>query len=128
MYGCLNEVGATPTGVFPNCPHGDFITHSKAGGLPRLEVLDVPRHGILTHTALHPHLAQLVAGLVDGHARLVVVHTAQDQADGLGTREVSSATQNISAVRCEREPGVGTMSVCVGVCVLVCVCVGGGSL
>ena len=77
----------------------------------------MPRHGILTHTTLHPHLAQLIAGLVDDHACLVVVHTAQNQADGLGTREVSSATRIISAVRCEREPGVGTMSVCVGVCV-----------
>ena len=96
------------------------------------------RNGILTHTTLHPHLAQLVAGLVDGHARLIVVHTAQDQVHTLVTTEMPVATVIKAHTITQNEwmcvrvctsmyinvcvfVHVRTVYVCVGVCVGVCV-------
>ena len=97
------------------------------------------RNGILTHTTLHPHLTQLVAGLVDGHARLVVVHTAQDQVHTLVTTEMPVATvirhtrsHKMSGCVCESvhkyvhkcvRVCAHAYSVCVCVCVCRCVCV-----
>ncbi len=54
-------------------------THGKACCLSWPDELNVTRHGILTDSTLHPHLPLLVAGLIDSHARLKVVHTAQHQ-------------------------------------------------
>ena len=47
--------------------------------------------GVLTDTTLQPGLAQLVAGLVDGHPSLKVVHTAEHQVYRTPTTEMALA-------------------------------------
>jgi len=56
----------------------------EAGRLAGPQELNVPRHGVLGHARLEPGLAELVAGLVDGHPRLEVVDAAEDEVDGAG--------------------------------------------
>lgn len=63
----------------PDTCMNEHTTHSKAGGLPRFDQLDMSRHCILTDTTFHPDLPQLVGCLVDGHACLKVVHAAEHQ-------------------------------------------------
>ena len=48
---------------------------SETSCLARYNELDVSAHCVLRDSALKPNLVELIAGLVDAHSRLVVVHT-----------------------------------------------------
>jgi len=54
----------------------------EARELARLEELDVARDGVLGDARLEPRLPELVAGLVDGHARGEVVDAREHEVDG----------------------------------------------
>jgi hypothetical protein len=53
----------------------------EARELARDEQLDVAGDGVLGDARLEPRLPELVARLVDAHARLEVVHAAQHEVD-----------------------------------------------
>ena len=55
--------------------------YGKASSDSRSNELNVTRHGIFTDSRLNPHLVELVARLVDSHARLKVVDTAENEID-----------------------------------------------
>lgn len=66
-------------------------THSETGRLPGSDELNVTRHSILTHPALHPHLPQFIAGLINGHPGFKVVHTAEHHINRLALLQVTFA-------------------------------------
>lgn len=58
---------------------------------PGSDELNVTRHSILTHPALHPHLPQFIAGLINGHPGFKVVHTAEHHINRLALLQVTFA-------------------------------------
>jgi len=59
--------------------HHQGRSTSEAGSVAGTDELNVPRDGILRNARLEPVEIPLIAGRIDGHAGLEVVHTAKHQ-------------------------------------------------
>ena len=82
-------------------------THCEAGCLSRFDQLNVAGHCVLTHSTLHPHLPQLIACLVDGHACFKVVHTTEHQVHRTTTNQVAMTRRRRRGRRRRRRRGRG---------------------